>query len=328
MPKRSRKDEVDELLEEADASTDSVKMTPKEASVIAKYCKLSIKCKQIEGDAKSKLKDAKASIKKLRESLLKALKADECELLVLPPDLRKQADARAEAAGIPKLPPYVRVLKNAKDLTITTEVLEDAFSAVTEDDIMESDLEGTDALIEVVLAGVRRIIRSFNEQVKLTESLPRGVRAADIEFADSKLAQHAIQLYEQSEHVLKVEREKREAVMSTKLELEAQKPDIETFFARAKRVSQGVTLNGATYKLFCRTTVTKPKVTITVLQNLLQDGVRECLLKSSKKPTKAEIAASLAAKRKELLRTVLARFGTLASTSKTSIHLQSSKHAS
>jgi hypothetical protein len=174
-----------------------------------------------------------------------------------------------------------------------------------------------------MLTSVRRLIRSFNEQAKLTDSLPRGIRAVDVQLADVSLAKEAIELHERSELVLKTERDKREAVSALKTDMASRSAEVEKFFTRANMTSQRVNLENEAYNLCCRTTVSRPKVTLKLLQDFLEDGVKECLVGGSRrKPTKADVVQSLKTKRDELLRILSARLGTLAATSKKVVHLQ------
>jgi len=316
----------EELLQQADKIAEDqevIKPTDSEKSCIASFCTVSLKCKKLEAEAREKVKDAKPKVKELRERLLESMKADSVEILQVPNDLRKRASAASLASGGEAFPAYIRVTKNSKDVTITPEVVEEAFNGLTEEDILESQEDGTDALISAVLVSVRRLIRSFNEQAKLTHSLPRGVKAVDVEIADASLAEDALKLHSTSEEVLKVEREKREAIAKLKQDIQAKSADVEKFFTRANMTSQRVNLDNEAYNLCCRTTVTRPKVTLKLLENFLQDGVKDCLTAGSKrKPTKSDVLASFKTKKDELLRILSAKLNTLTSSSKKIVHLQ------
>lgn len=326
MVKKRTRSSSDALLEEADHVAENQKIaSPSEAekNVISTFCTLSIKCKKLESEAREKLKDVKPLVKQLRNDVLTNLKHEKFDVVQLPPKLRKEATARAAALGHSPIPAYIRITKNAKDLTITSEIIEEAFEELTEEDILESEGEGTEALVSAVLASVRRLVRSFNEQAKLTDSLPRGVKAADVEISSNELAAEAIRLHEQSTIVLNTERQKRDAVAALKTEISSKATDVERYFARVNATSQRVNLDNSSYNLCCRTTVTRPKVTLKILEDFLVDGLKECLSGGSrKKMTKADVAASLNTKRDELQKLVVSRLSTVASTSKTVVHLQ------
>ena len=329
MSKRSRseKSKVQELLAESDSAAEQeiIKPTASEKAGISKFCAITLKCKEAESVAKAALKDVKPRVKQLRETILRSLKDSNEEILQIPSNLRKEANARAAAAGTTPLPPYIRVSKNTKDLTITNDVLQEAFATVTDDDILHAEVEGYDALVVAVLSAVRRIVRSFTEQAKLVESVPRGTKAADVELAPEDLAREAILMHEQSCFVLATEKLKREAIASARVDLDKRTAEVEKFFSRSNMTSQRINLENKAYNLCCRTTVVRPKVTLKVLENFLQDGIKECILSSSigeGKLTKASVIKALNAKRGDLLKIVNAKVGTLASTSKTVVHLQ------
>lgn len=314
------------MLHEADLVAESqkvIKPTEEEKGCISKFCTLSIRCKKLESEAKERLKEIKPEVKRLRNDVLVALKSENAEILQIPQALRKEANTRAAASGIPPLPAYVRLAKNAKDLSITPDVIEEAFNALTEEDVLESEGDGADALISAVLTSVRRIVRSFNEQAKITDSLPRGVKAADVQLANEDFAREAIRLHFQSSIVLGTEREKREAVSAVKEELNTKSSEVERFFQRSNTTSQRINMENASYNLCCRTTMTRPRVTLKVLEDFLHDGIKECLMGGgSKKPSKQDAAKALRTKKEELQRLVLARLATVSSTSKTVVHLQ------
>jgi hypothetical protein len=326
MGKKRTRNSSDALLEEADRVAESQKTalpTDLEKSVISSFCNLSLRCKKIEADAKTALKDIKPALKTLRSAVLDSLKLEKIEIVQIPSKMRKEASAKAAAAGLPPVPAYIRVVKNTKELTITPDIIEEAFSGLTEEDILESDAEGVDAIVSAVLSSVRRLVRSFNEQAKLTDSLPRGVKAADVEIINEALAAEAIRLHEQSSIVLNTERQKREAVSLLKAEISTKAADVEKYFTRVNATSQRVNLENSAYNLCCRTTVTRPKVTLKILEEFLVDGLKECLQGGSrKKLSKQDVASTLKTKRDELQKLVVSRISTVASSSKTVVHLQ------
>lgn len=329
MTKRTRqtKDELDipTLLKESDRTAEmqeNTLPTDEEKHHIRTYCEKSLSCKRAEAEAKEKLKIIKPELKSLREELFENLRSENKNILQIPANLRRTID---EQKKFPPVPAYVRIVKNTKDLTITSDVVSEAFDMITEEELMENDLEGIDALVEVLINNVRRIVRSFNEQIKLTDSLPRGVRAADVEFTNNKQSDDALRLHQINTQVNITERQKRDQINEVKQELASKTPKIQQFFSRTNMTSQQVNLDGTKYNLCCRTTIVRPKVTLTNLQEFLQDGVKECFLKTfptKKPPSKIDIVNSYIKKRSELQNLVLARIGTIGSTTKTLIHLQ------
>ena len=335
-PKRSRSapavDQQEELLEEADrvAEQQVVAPTPAERAAIASFCSISLQCKKQEQATRDRVKEAKPAIKQLREALLQALKEEEHEVLLIPQGIRREADARAAAAGLPPLPPYVRVMRNNKDLSITPDVIHEAFASLSEADVLEAEGDdGMQALVEAVLAAVRRHVRSFSEQVKLADSVPRGTRAADVELASEELARQAVALHENSSMVLLAERQKREVLARALEEISTKKDIVDGFFARGNMTHQPVVLENMRYNLCRRVTVVKPRVTFKTLTEVLQEGVKECMPPlrggGSAAPSKEAVASSLRTRRDEMQRLVVSRLSALPSATRTVIHLQKVK---
>lgn len=336
--KRARTDHESppkELLEQADrvAEQQVVAPTPAERAAITSFCSLSLQCKKQEDATRSLVKDAKPAIKELRESLLHALKEEEEEVMLIPQAIRREVDARAAASGLPALPPYLRVMRNNKDLAITPDVINDAFASLSETDVLEADGDdGAQALVEAVLAAVRRNVRSFSEQVKLVDSVPRGVRAADVKLAADELARQAVALHENSSAVLHAERQKREALARALEEMATQKDAVDGYFVRGNMTHQPVLLENTRYNLCRRVTVIKPRVTFKTLAEVLHEGFKECMSPPLRGGgggplSKAAVAAALRSRRDDMQRLVVSRISAMPPSTRTVIHLQKVKSA-
>jgi hypothetical protein len=302
--KRTRED-----LEEADRVSEQqvIKPSPAEKSAISAYCTLSLQVKKIEEKLKERVNAVKPEIKGLRSSLLETIKKGDDEILQIPQTLRKNAN----------VPPYIRLVKNNKDLTITPEVISEALQAITDADVLEAEGTPAEILINSILSSVRRIVRSFSEQVKLTESVPRGIKAADIPFADEELSKQAIALHEQSSLVLTAEAEKRTSVSAAKSAMIEKQPSLEQFFERSGITHQRVMLENKPFNLCRRLTVSKTKVTFKLLQTVLETID---IVKTFK--TKQDILDAIKHRKADIHKAVAARIATLPNTSKSIIHLQ------
>lgn len=315
--------------------------TPAERSALSTFCALTLQRKAAEAAAAARVKEVKPQLKALRAALLRGLKARDHEVLQVPLELRREADARASAAGLPPVPPYVRLVRNNKDLTITPDIINEVVRSLTPEDIAEAEgADGVSALLTAVLNGVRRAVRSYTEQVKLTESAPRGTRAADIPVAPEAIAREAIRLHERGAFVLAAERAKRDAMARVREALTAPTATLDAFFTRGDITHQRVTLEGQPYNVCRRTTISKPKVTFKVLQEVLHEGIVDALgkakastasaaarataSKDAATASKDAVAAALLAgnKREELQRLVAMKLASLPPTSKSTIHLQ------
>ena len=321
--KESSQPDINSSLDEADRIAEEQQIvypTENEKKSISSYCTLTLKCKEIEAKAKQDVKDIKPVIKNLREKLLSLIKESKEEILQIPLHIRNSADSKL-SSSMPKTPAYIRLTKNTKDITISSDILNDAFDNLTEDDVNECKLDGCDAIIECIINSVRRLIRSFNEQAKLTDTIPRGMRPADIKFASEDLSIYAIELHELSTKISLTEKSKRDLVNASKQDIEKKLPDVETFFSRANTTSQRVNLENQSYNLCCRQSVSKPKVTLKILEHILEDSVKPTFL-DKKIIHKKDILSVLHTKKTELLKLVQLKLGNLKTTTKKKIHLQ------
>jgi hypothetical protein len=302
--KRTRDD-----LEEADRVSEQqvVKPSAQEKSAISSYCSLSLQVKKIEEKLKEQVVSLKPEIKALRVALLDTVKKGDDEIFQIPQELRKHL----------AVPPYIRLVKNNKDLTITPEVISEALQAVTEADVLEAQGSPSEILINTILASVRRIVRSFSEQIKLTESVPRGIKPADIPFASAELSKQAIALHEHSSVVLNAEAEKRTSVAAAKAAMTEKQPSLEQFFERSGITHQRVMLDNKPFNLCRRLTVSKTKVTFKLLQDVLENVD---IVKSFK--TKQDILDAIKHRKQDIHKAVAAKIATLPNTSKSIIHLQ------
>ncbi len=313
------------------AEREVVVPTPAERSALSTFCTLSLQRKAAEAAARERVKDVKPQLKALRAALMRSMKSHEQTILQLPLALRREADARASSAGLPPVPPYVRLVRNNKDLTITPDVINEVLRGLTAEDIAEAEGDdGVSALLTAVVNGVRRLVRSYTEQIKLTESVPRGTRAADIPVAPEPIAREAIRLHERGAFVLAAERAKREATARVREAITGPSTALDTYFVRGNLSHQRVVLEGQPYNVCRRVTVAKPKVTFKVLQEVLHEGIVDAVAKGLKPgrggATKEAVAAALlsgsSGKRDELQRLIAMKLASLPTKSKATIHLQ------
>jgi hypothetical protein len=298
------------------ASAQIIEPTKKEKTVLSLYCALSLQCKKIEADASAKTKDLKPLLKDLRTGLMESLKESQQEILLIPIEIRKQADTRLASLGLPSIPPYIRLVKNNKDLSISSAIIEESIVALNAEDIMESETKnGKEALIECIMASVRRLIRSFSEQIKLCESVPRGIKAADVEHASAELCEEAIRLHETTSKISLTESQKRDSVSETKRELAAKISTVQEFFDRSNITHQRVILENNPYNLCKRISVVKSKVTLAALTEIVGGSIEGKL-------NKKEDAVKLLADRTALTKMILTKMSLLPVSTKVTIHLQ------
>lgn len=280
--------------------------TKTEKQALSSYCALALKIKQEEEVTKNLTKDIKPELKELRKDVLENLRQQ--EVFQIPQAARQ----KAEAKGLPDVPTYIRLSRNNKDLTITPEIVSNVVKGISDSDIMESKQDGGEALVDAIITGVRREVRSFSEQAKLTNAVPRGIKPTDIPVANKQLSDMALELHEKNCIVLKAEREKRERIAQFKEDLSGKEPTIHSYFDRGGISSQRIVLENVPYNLCSREREKKTKITFKILQSSLEDGLKECILKKRPRPpTKQEIASCICEHRAELEAMVIETLTTL-----------------
>ena len=308
MSKRTR-----DKMEESDqiaSEQEPVKPSETEKNAISKFCALSLKTKKIQTETKEAVKDIKPEIKKLRSQLLEALKTKSSEILQI----------KSQNKDVPS---FIRLFKNVKEINITPEIVEEAIENLNEDDIKELTEEGDaeNAVVKAILANVRRIIRSFNEQPKLTDSLPRGLKASEVQSAEDEISKYAVSLHEKSSNVLKREKQKREILLSLRSEIEKTKQDLEPFFESRNLSSQRVNFENTPFNICYRKTVDRPKITL----KLLEVFVTECLQDILKKKSSKSVEKQLMDKKNDFLSNLQTRIATIETKEKSIMHLRGLK---
>ena len=308
------------LLGAADsaASKDEIAPTDDERATIRAFCKLELNLKNTEKTARANLAEDKKKLAEVRKSLMAALVEANVEILAIPKSVRLKAE---EESKISVVPPYIRLVKTTKDLAITASIVEDAFRNLSEDDIRESDTQsGVEAITALVLEDVRRSIRSVSQSVRLVESVPRGIRAADIDFASAELCDSAIEYHLLSSVIDSAESAKRDVVQGEKTQLEARRPIVEKYFLRTELSYQRITLDEVQYNLCRRVKPIKPRITVKIVTQLLVTTIAQVF--KGRKLTREQAAQAIADKRAELSKSVSHGIAAIPVTYKTSIHLQ------
>lgn len=305
--------EDDLMTSDTIASSQIVKPTKQEKNVLSSYCTLSLKCKKIEEKVQNEIKEKKPLIKDIKSFLMEELKTKNAEILLIPVELRKEVDLKFTSMGLPTVPPYIRNVSFVKDITVNSETVAEAISSLDIDEV-EKGMNPREAIINCILHNIKRSIRSFSEQIKLTESVPRHLKAADIEIASEEVSNEAIRLHEESETVLKTEKLKRELVSVTKKEMCDKQKVIEEYFSRSNISHQRVIIENNPYNICKRISVIKPKLSFGVIGDFLRETI-----------PKMNNLQDLLSQKEEIMKAVLLRLSTMPSTTKTSIHLQKLK---
>lgn len=320
--------ELSELLVMSDTAErqqleNAARLTETDRAAIRSYCEACIGRDTLSAQTKSETKSLKTQTAEARQRLEKWMRANEVSCAVMPRALLTQNEARLFAAGLPAQPPYVRIKRNNCDRTITPEVIDQAFREVSREEIM--DLEsatGEDALCEAVVGAVRRSVRTFKEQCTLSESMERGKKFNDAPELPLDLAQEAFRLHATFAQA-KAAAGRCKASLAPRIDaIKQQQPIVEGVLDKLCVTSQQVEVSGAPYRLVKRSSTSKPRLTLSVLAEVLRDVIRADGTALSGGGTKSDACRVWEASRDTLLRATLMRIAALPAAKNSKVILQ------
>jgi hypothetical protein len=273
-----------ETAEAAMAEAQVVKPDAKELEAIKLFCAEEIKQRERVANVSDEIKSLRAQQKAYKEALAKGLQGLQADGKAKCAMLSKADAARLEgltaAAGLPSVPPYVRLVQTNKDATITAEVIQEAIEALSEDDIADAAQGGAaaggpaEAIKSAVLQTIRRSIRSFTESLKIMPSVQRGLGPYDVLECTPEMADAMHGMWT-TEDALK----KALATKKTDPEVAAKMTDfkgrIEAFFVRTGLTAQRIVVENKPFRLVRRVSVRKPKVGIGLFEKMLNEALTE-----------------------------------------------------
>lgn len=243
-----------------------------------------LKMRQKEEVTQRQTAPMKAHAKQLRKQLYDWMVDAGKDIVVLPAPMREAHNAQLEAAGMPPVPPYVRMFRNNKDATILPETVREALDDVTLEDVSEQYQDAADrkkpitvtkAFLLAVVARVRLSIREYTQQVKQLASLPKGTRGADVENAPAEVATWAVKLHTNEHGAKMLEAKRRTADAKRESNLRLLEPLVASYFARAGllsdagNASERVMLGGVVYRLVRRVSSVKQPIRFGVIDRAL-----------------------------------------------------------
>jgi hypothetical protein len=265
------------LTDRAMETAQMVKPDTRELEAIKQFCSSEVKHRKSCEPLNEGLKTLRASQKQIREQLFKYIVdlAPEQRCLALSKEDQKRLDAKCTEMSLVSLPPFVRIVRAKKDLTINGDVLEEAIENITVEDLKETLLElktkvVQEALRDVVLKNIRRIIQTYTESLKLVTALPKGLNAYNVAEASTEVADLMFELW-RLECEIKAKSELKKMDDHTKSQMSDWKTRIETFFVRTGLTAQRIVIEGTPYRLVRRLAVVRPKLGITKMESIMSD---------------------------------------------------------
>lgn len=244
-----------------------------------------LKMRDKERRTKARTAPMKRAVVDLRKKMYEWMVSGGHEVVAIPKEMLEKHNAELDKCGLPPVPAYIRLFRNNKDGTILPETVHKALESVTAADVQEvldaakKPLGVTAALLLAVVNKVRDEKREYTQQVKLLDSLPRGVKAPSVEDADEEAATWAIQLHTNDQYAKKMDGERKAADTKREANLKLLVPLVASYFARSGLMtetgfaSQQMVLGGVPYRLVRRVTTTKQPIRFGTINKALWEGL-------------------------------------------------------
>lgn len=253
-----------------------------ELEAIKRFCLEESKRKQETTERASSVKDLRLTQKQLRTELTAFLQKTDKKVVAL-----SKADCKRFGETCLKnnhltLPPILRIVRTNKDLTITPEVIQEAIECITEDDLRDAaskdaankdsaegkshEIRKKDIMKAAILTNLRRIIRSYNESLKLLSSLPRTESLYDIDEADAEIAEKMFKMWTTEQTIKDLLKENKVVVDNTEV-----KSKVESYFIRTGLTAQRIIVEGKPFRLVRRVSILKPKIGIGKFEAILTE---------------------------------------------------------
>ena len=262
-----------ELAKSAMETAQVVKPDVTELDAIKRFCSAEVKFREDSATSTAELKDLRLQQKNLKLDILKDFKGtNKCLALSKADALRLDTDSAT--AGIDNVPRFLRLLQSNKDATITTEIIQEALESITTEDVREASLANPEdtrlAIRNLVLTNVRRLIRSYTETMKISESVQRGMNIYDVPELSIDSSTKMWTIWSLDKTIKRTLESKKQEKDVTEKHNEL-KEKIEGYFIRTGLTAQRIVVSGKPYKLTRRVSVRKPKIGIGKIEKLLDD---------------------------------------------------------
>ena len=305
----------------------AARLTEGDRAAIRSFCEACISRDALSAQSKAHAKTFKSQSTEARKALEAWMRARNVTCAVLPRAALSASDRELSASGLPPQPPYVRIKRNNCDRTITPEIVDAAFRAVSRESILEQDKDGAEALCEALVSAVRRSIRSYKEQCTLSDSIERGKRAVDVPELPADVSKQALVLHSSFARAKAVSASTKSALQPRVEVIKAQQPLVESALDKLSVTSQQVDVSGAPYRLVKRSSTLKPKLTLATLSDVLLDAVRaeramQPVLQGGASSSKAQTCDIWEACRESVLRSTLMRMAALPASRSSKVILQ------
>lgn len=269
-----------------------VKPSSEELKAISAFCKSEIKRRQTEEKICDDIRVLRVQQKLLKAQLTKDIvklcnsESGLPKCVALTKEDSKRYEELAKAENLEPMDPFARIVQVNKDASITPEVIQEALENVSSEDLQEAAAAASEdgtvttrtTVRQLVLTNIRRIIRSFVETLKMSDSLPRGSTVYDVADAPSDVAARMWKLWSLDQNIKKNLSKKKDTTATQTPSEEGLKTKIESFFIRTGLTAQRIVIEGHAYRLVRRISVRKPKIGVGRFEQILDTSLDEALI--------------------------------------------------
>jgi hypothetical protein len=244
-----------------------------ELEAIKRFCLEESKRKQESSERESSVKELRHVQKQLKAELTAILQKTEKKVVALTKAACKSYGDMCLKNNHLSLPPILRIVRTNKDLTITPEVIQEAIECITEEDLKDAAASASstenrkkEIMKSAILTNLRRIIRSYNESLKLLSSLPRTESLYDVDEADTETSEKMFKMWSTEQTIKDLLKENK--VVSNNSEIKAK---VESYFIRTGLTAQRIIVEGKPFRLVRRVSIQKPKIGIGKFEAILNE---------------------------------------------------------
>ena len=270
-----------EQSETAMAAAQTIKPEAHELEAIRSFCALEVKFKKDSETVTKQLKDLRTASKAIKDRLFQDVVnvSPQHKCLVLTKEDHKRLETMCDAAGIPMVPMYLRIVRANKDGTITSEIIQEAIETISVEDLntLQEGTKGAakmETIKDLILDNMRRLIRSYSESLKLMTSIPKGQSIYELSDATPEIADRMFQ-YWSLEHSMKELRSQKKVPDEHRKAMAAKKEIIEAFFVRTGLTAQRLVVEGSPYRLVRSVSIQKQRLGIGKFETILDSVVKK-----------------------------------------------------
>lgn len=278
-----------------------------EKKELKQFCELHVNIKTLKEEIRNNTKSILIDNKTKKQLLKDYFKQKQLEILKL------------------KDNKYIRLNKITKNNPITFETLRDAFNAINEEKLNEVEVEddpyGIDGFIQSIVSELKLMSKSFNEQIVITSSLPRGKKGDTIDKAENEIEGLADIVIENSCQLREIRAKVRESLKEKTLNFENMKSNIDTYLQKANVSNQQISFNDMPFTLAKRVTISKPKMNLNVIEEYLQECCKT-FNDNKKRPRKENAKAFWLKNKKDILQILEEKLLQIPQEQKSNIYLK------